>query len=109
MFDIGINKINYLGFGACVAVGRGMTKLPFGSLLIAEDEEGHYEPVGIVDSFAEAQQMASIDMLTRLQRLDCDADPGLCPYLYQVWIRGQHRYELVKNDLFPFMPMPNSF
>ena len=58
------------------------------AMLIAEDEEGHYEPVGVVVSINEAREIAASDMRGRMRRLERNEDPGLCPYEYKVWAQG---------------------
>ena len=62
--------------------------------LIAEDEEGHYEPVSVVSSISEAREIAASDLRGRMRGLERDQDPGLCPHAYTVWangIDGDHR------------------
>ena len=64
------------------------------AMLIAEDEEGHYEPVGVVVSINEAREIAAGDMRGRMRRLERGEGAGLCPYEYKVWaqgIDGDHR------------------
>ena len=56
--------------------------------LIAEDEEGHYEPVSHASSLAEGFEMAKEDLHNRQRKLEADQDPGLCPWEYKVWARG---------------------
>jgi len=58
------------------------------AMLIVEDEEGHYEPVGVVASINEAREIAASDMRGRMRRLERDEDPGICPYEYKVWAQG---------------------
>ncbi len=57
-------------------------------MLIAEDEEGHYEPVGIVLTINEAKEIAENDMRERRRRLDRGEEAGLCPSEYKLWARG---------------------
>ena len=64
------------------------------AMLIAEDEEGHYEPVAPVSSIAEAREIAQSNLRAKLRQLERDEDPGLCPYCYKVWaqrIDGRYR------------------
>ena len=56
--------------------------------LIAEDEEGHYEPVNYASTLAEGFEMAKDDLRLRQTRLMKDEDPGLCPWQYKLWARG---------------------
>ena len=58
------------------------------AMLIAEDEEGHYEPVGVVVSINEAREIAASDMRGRMRRLERGGDAGLCPYEYRIWAQG---------------------
>ncbi len=62
-------------------------------LVIAEDEEGAYEPVALASTLSEAEELARSDYACRLRLLERDADPGLCPYVYRLWARRQGRYE----------------
>ena len=56
--------------------------------LIAEDEEGHYLPVGSVVSIDEGREIAQDDLRRRMRQLEHGNDPGFCPYWYKVWARG---------------------
>jgi hypothetical protein len=56
-------------------------------MLIAEDEEGHSEPIAVVASINEAREIASGDMRRRRNDLEQGGTP-LCPYEYKVWARG---------------------
>lgn len=58
------------------------------AMLIAEDEEGHYEPVGIVITINEGREIAESDMRDRMCRLQSGEDAGLCPRQYKLWARG---------------------
>jgi hypothetical protein len=58
------------------------------AMLIAEDEEGHYEPVAVASTINEAKEIAASDLRSRMRRLECADDPGICPYTYKVWARG---------------------
>jgi|SRR5579883_2496730 hypothetical protein len=58
------------------------------AMLVAEDEEGHYEPVGVVVSINEAREIAAGDMSGRMRRLERGSNAGLCPYEYKVWAQG---------------------
>lgn len=66
------------------------------AILIVEDEEGTHQPVGMPGSINEARELAQEDLRGRLRRLENDEDPGICPYVYQVWapsntFRGEYR------------------
>ena len=56
-------------------------------LLIAESEDGEYQPVGAVSTIREARETAASDMRGRMQRLDRGEDP-ICPARYMVWARS---------------------
>jgi hypothetical protein len=58
------------------------------AMLIAEDEDGHYEPVAVASTINEAKEIAASDMRGRRRRLERGGDPGLCPYRYMVWAQG---------------------
>ena len=57
------------------------------AMLIAEDEEGRYEPVGVVVSINEAREIAAADMRGRRKELESGGAP-MCPYEYKVWAQG---------------------
>ena len=57
------------------------------AMLIAESEDGHYEPVAVVANVDEAREIASEDMASRMRRLEHGESP-LCPYTYKVWANG---------------------
>ena len=58
------------------------------AMLIAEDEEGHHEPVAVASTINEAKEIAESDLRGRMRRLDRGGDPGICPCTYQLWARG---------------------
>jgi hypothetical protein len=58
------------------------------AMLIAEDEEGHHEPVAVANSINEAKEIVESDLRDRMRRLEGGDDPGLCPYTYKLWARG---------------------
>jgi hypothetical protein len=63
------------------------------AMLIAESEDGQYEPVAVVANVGEAREIASDDMASRMRRLEHGESP-LCPWVYKVWARGidgEHR------------------
>jgi hypothetical protein len=59
-----------------------------GAMLIAEDEDGNYEPVGQAISIREAREIAESDMASRIRKLERNDEPGLCPFVYRLWARG---------------------
>jgi hypothetical protein len=58
------------------------------AMLIAEDEDGHTQPVAIASTISEAGEIAKSDLRGRMRRLERGEDPGLCLYEYKVWARG---------------------
>jgi hypothetical protein len=55
------------------------------AMLIVEDEEGHYEPVGVVTNIGEGREIAQSDWRRRICQPEHDR---LCPYVYKVWAAG---------------------
>jgi hypothetical protein len=63
------------------------------AMLIAESEDGDYEPIAIVSTIREARELARDDFRNRMKRVERDDTPP-CPYTYKVWARGidgEHR------------------
>ena len=58
-------------------------------MLVAEDEEGGYEPIAVTSTLNEAYELAASDMALRMKKLNQGNDPGLCPARYALWVRGQ--------------------
>ena len=72
------------------------------AMLIAEDEEGHHEPVAIASTINEAKEIAECDLRSRMRRLERGEDPGICPHTYKLWARGidgDYRIACEINDL----------
>src|SRR5689334_7627136 len=78
------NRKNYNGFAIPLAAD---TQLGL-SILIAEDEEGHTQPIACANTIAEASELAFSDFRSRMRRLAANEDAGLCPYVYKLWARG---------------------
>ena len=57
-------------------------------MLVAEDEEGGYEPIAVTSTLNEAYELAASDMARRMNQLNQGNDPGLCPARYALWVRG---------------------
>jgi hypothetical protein len=57
------------------------------AMLIAEDEDGHYEPVAVVASINEAKEIAESNMRYRMRDLERGGAPA-CPECYKVWAQG---------------------
>ncbi len=62
-------------------------------LVVAEAEDGGYEPVALASTPLEAEQLARLDFARRLRRLERNEDAGLCPHLYRIWARRRGQYE----------------
>ena len=58
------------------------------AMLIAEDEEGHYEPVAVAATINEAKELADSDMRARMHSVEKGDDAGICPIRYKLWARG---------------------
>ncbi len=58
------------------------------AMLLCEDEEGHYEPIGPCASIKEAWEIAASNMQYKRRELERDGDPGLCPWVYKIWAVG---------------------
>jgi hypothetical protein len=56
------------------------------AMLIAETEDGRYEPNGPVSTVNEAIECASHDMASRMRDLELGGEPA-CPSVYKVWSR----------------------
>ena len=54
--------------------------------IIAESEDGQYEPIGEAVTFNEALEIAASDMAHRLRELKRGNCP-MCPYEYRAWGR----------------------
>ena len=73
------------------------------AMLIAESEDGHYEPVAVVGSVGEARELANLDMTSRMRRVEDDGEP-FCPDLYRVWARGIDGHQHVVCELTDLVP-----
>jgi hypothetical protein len=63
------------------------------AILILEDEEGHYEPIGIASSLDEACELAVGDLNVRSLHRD-----DLCPHRYALFVRGTRgKYQLAAS------------
>jgi len=54
------------------------------AMLIAETEDGQYQPAGPVATINEAIECASHDMACRMRDLELGGEPT-CPAIYKVW------------------------
>ena len=57
------------------------------AMLIAEGEDGHYEPVAVASTIREAKELAGDDLRSRMHRIERGED-RLCPARYLLWARG---------------------
>ena len=57
------------------------------ALLIAESEDGRYEPVSTVGTINEAIEMARANLDRRMTELERGGEP-MCPARYIVWARN---------------------
>ena len=57
------------------------------AILIAEDDAGGYQPIGIATTLSEAREIAATDLRGRMQELERGGTP-FCPALYKVWAQG---------------------
>ena len=58
------------------------------AMLIAETEDGHYEPVAVVSSVAEAREIAAGDFARRLKETSIGCEDVTCPARYAIWAQG---------------------
>ena len=68
-------------------------ELGFGTMLIAESEDGGYEPVATVSTIREARELAAENVRIRRNELESNEEP-FCPAQYRVWgrvHRGNYR------------------
>lgn len=70
-------------------------ELAYGSLLIAEAEDGSYEPVGVVSTIEEARTLAGENLQQRRSDLTKGESP-MCPDRYVIWQRGRKGYSVLQ-------------
>jgi hypothetical protein len=56
------------------------------ALLIAEFEGDAYEPIAVVATRAEADELARADLARRMRALEAGGEPA-CPAAYKLWSR----------------------
>jgi len=56
-------------------------------ILVAESEEGAYQPVAAVTTISEAREIAASDMHRRTHDINHGED-SMCPFRYRVWARA---------------------
>ena len=76
------------------------------AMLIAEDEEGHTQPVAVASTISEAKEIAQGDLAGRMRSLERGDDPGLCPYEYKVWAKGTDGFYRIAAE-WPSASTPN--
>jgi len=64
------------------------------AMLIAEDEDGKYEPVATVSTIGEAQEIAANNFETRLRQSE-RGENVLYPFHYKVWAQGSNGIFLI--------------
>ena len=57
------------------------------AMLIAEDDDGGYLPIGPVSTIAEGREIAQHHLCKQMSRLACGQEP-FCPAMYKVWAHG---------------------
>ena len=57
------------------------------AMLMVEDDNGHYEPLGVVVSISEGREVAEDDFHRRLEQVQRGEEPRV-PALYKVFARG---------------------
>jgi len=70
------------------------------AMLIAEFEEGGYEPIATVSSLGEAREYVRNDMAHRMEKLERGGEPS-CPAAYKVWARGVNGTMAVAGEIEP--------
>jgi hypothetical protein len=68
------------------------------AMLIAEEEEGRYQPIAVVSTLGEGKEIAASDFANRMGRLERGEDPGLCPHEYKISARGVEGYYLTAGS-----------
>ena len=70
-------------------------ELAFGTLLVAEAEDGSYQPVGVVSTIEEARTLAAENIRQRQSDLAKGESP-MCPDRYVIWQRGRKGYTILQ-------------
>ena len=59
------------------------------AMLIAEDQDGHYEPIALAVNINEGKELAQSDLWNRMRAVESNLDSNvLCPWQYKLWARG---------------------
>ena len=59
------------------------------AMLIAEDDDGRYWPIGLASTIGEAREIAASDMRVRMRDLERGKTPA-CPAVYTLWSRDHY-------------------
>ena len=86
---------------SCMKTNNETTDLGL-AMLIAESEDGQYEPVAVVANLGEAREIAQDDFRRRTQRLESGESP-LCPHTYRIWARGTDGEHRVAGEITDFV------
>ncbi len=71
------------------------------AMLIAENEEGRYEPVAVASSISEAKELAESDFRGRMRRLERTGGGRLCPIRYNLWAQGVDGDYIIAENIRP--------
>ena len=67
------------------------------TLIIAENEEGVYQPLAVAGSLNEAREMVDHDRKSRMRDLENGKSP-MCVYCYKIWATGSYgAYKLAQE------------
>jgi hypothetical protein len=66
------------------------------AMLIAEDEDGHYEPVAVAATINEAKEIAESDLRGRMRSIARGEDAGICPLC-----RARHNGHYAESRIMP--------
>ena len=77
------------------------------AMLIAETEDGQYEPTGPGATIHEAIECANHDMALRMRDLELGGEPA-CPAIYKVWARDYEGEYAVAYEIDPVTMPVNS-
>ena len=58
------------------------------AMLIAETDDGRYEPVAVVVSIDEAREIAASNFAHRLKEIAMGCEDVACPARYAIWAQG---------------------
>jgi hypothetical protein len=70
-----------------IAAVRAEMRSALSLLIVCEDEEGNYEPIGEAYNESEAREIIDSVMRGKMKTLAADGDPGICPYIWKGFTR----------------------